>query len=221
MHLGSHGLAMAAACPLSPRDCRVSHSSFSVQKGARERPLRGHYAPSIRTSAEPALRASSAADFYPTVKAALRHESANSEEDRECLGCHLGQGLAKVRLHHTNTTKAVPMLSASTPRSVFEVRLRQDVSCANSECAPKRPHSKADCLTAARRSAAAVIWKRRQMRPPFPREMKCTSDGHFTPYHIPESLARRWRWNLYSKNMAGESAVGEFTLKCNVKCCVS
>ncbi len=36
--------------------------------------------------------ASSAADFYPTVKAALRHESADSEEDREGLGCHLGQG---------------------------------------------------------------------------------------------------------------------------------
>ncbi len=28
-----------------------------------------------------------------TVKAALRHESADSEEDREGLGCHLGQGL--------------------------------------------------------------------------------------------------------------------------------
>ncbi len=36
-----------------------------------------------------------AADFYPTVKAALRHESANSEEDREGLGCHLGQGLSQ------------------------------------------------------------------------------------------------------------------------------
>ncbi len=32
------------------------------------------------------------ADFYPTVKAALRHESADSEEDREGLECHLGQG---------------------------------------------------------------------------------------------------------------------------------
>ncbi len=32
-------------------------------------------------------------DFYPTVKAALRHESADSEEDRKGLGCHLGQGL--------------------------------------------------------------------------------------------------------------------------------
>ncbi len=33
-----------------------------------------------------------AADFYPTVKAALRHESADSKEDREGLGSHLGQG---------------------------------------------------------------------------------------------------------------------------------
>ncbi len=30
---------------------------------------------------------SSAADFYPTVKAALRHESADLEEDRKCLRC--------------------------------------------------------------------------------------------------------------------------------------
>ncbi len=32
-------------------------------------------------------------DYYPTLKAALCHESADSEEDREGLGCHLGQGL--------------------------------------------------------------------------------------------------------------------------------
>ncbi len=38
---------------------------------------------------------------------------------------------------------------------------------------------------------AAVILKRLQMCPPFPRKMKCTSDGHFAPYHIPESLVRR------------------------------
>ncbi len=38
--------------------------------------------------------ASSAADFYPTVKAALRQESADSEKDREGLGCDLGQGLS-------------------------------------------------------------------------------------------------------------------------------
>ncbi len=39
--------------------------------------------------------ASSAADFYPTIKAALRHETADSEEDHEGLGCHLGQGLSR------------------------------------------------------------------------------------------------------------------------------
>ncbi len=83
VHLRSYGLTMAAACscqcPLSPRDRRVSHSSFLRSEGSSQ-------APSIRTSAE------STADFYPTVKAALRHKSADSEEDREGLGCHLGQG---------------------------------------------------------------------------------------------------------------------------------
>ncbi len=49
-------------------------------------PASCRYAPSIRTSAE------LTADFFPTVKAALPHESADSEEDREGLGCHLGQG---------------------------------------------------------------------------------------------------------------------------------
>ncbi len=33
-----------------------------------------------------------AADFYLTVKVASRHESVDSEEDREGLGCHVGQG---------------------------------------------------------------------------------------------------------------------------------
>ncbi len=33
----------------------IKYTDFSVQKGARERPLCGYYAPSIRTSAEPAL----------------------------------------------------------------------------------------------------------------------------------------------------------------------
>ncbi len=47
--------------------------------------------PSSRHSAY--HRGELAADFYPTVKAALRHESADSEEDRKGLGCHLGQGL--------------------------------------------------------------------------------------------------------------------------------
>ncbi len=45
-HRVSCALADTVGC-LIPR--------FSVQKGARERPLCGHYAPSIRTSAEPAL----------------------------------------------------------------------------------------------------------------------------------------------------------------------
>ncbi len=47
-------------------------SPAPIKMGARECPLCGRYAPSIRTSAEPA--ASSAADFYPTVKAELCHK---------------------------------------------------------------------------------------------------------------------------------------------------
>ncbi|KAL0148461.1 hypothetical protein M9458_056271, partial [Cirrhinus mrigala] len=38
---------------------------------------------------------------------------------------------------------------------------------------------------------AAVNRKRLQMRSLIPRKMKCTSDGHFAPYHIPASLAHR------------------------------
>ncbi len=37
-------------------------------------------------------------DFYPAVKAALHHESVDSEEDCEGLGCHLGQGLDGMRV---------------------------------------------------------------------------------------------------------------------------
>ncbi len=35
---------------------------------------------------------SSAADFYPKVKAAWCHESVDSEKDRRGSGCRLGQG---------------------------------------------------------------------------------------------------------------------------------
>lgn len=38
---------------------------------------------------------SSAADFYPTVKAALHHESVDLEEDRSGLGFHLGHILCR------------------------------------------------------------------------------------------------------------------------------
>ncbi len=135
MHLRSHGLAMAAACPLSPRDCRVSHSSFSLQKGARERPLRGHYAPSIRTSAEPALGHTRQSKRLTSRKCKLRGgprvirvpfgTGPSCVPKRRARTSKTG---IKVRLHHTNTTKAVPMLSASTPRSVFEVRLHHSVT---------------------------------------------------------------------------------------------
>ncbi len=67
---------------------RARHRHFSIQKDARERPLCAldlHFCRAWTGT-------SSAADFYPTVKAALRHESVDSEEDREGLGCDLGQG---------------------------------------------------------------------------------------------------------------------------------
>ncbi len=72
--------------------CPIPH--FSVQNSARERPLCGSYAPSIRTSAEPAL---GQAPQQTSTRHAFRHESADSEEDRKGLGCHLGQGLCSKR----------------------------------------------------------------------------------------------------------------------------
>ncbi len=71
-------MAAECACPLSPRD-RGDHSSFERSEGcSRAPPLRPLYALDphfyrARTGA------SSAADFYPTVNAALRHEGADSE----------------------------------------------------------------------------------------------------------------------------------------------
>ncbi len=94
VHLRSYGLTMATtcACPLSQRDRMVFHSSFQCSDGcSRAPPLRPlctldpHFC-RARTGAN------SATNFYPTVKAASRHKSADSEEDREDLWCHLGQG---------------------------------------------------------------------------------------------------------------------------------
>ncbi len=74
----------------STRPWNVPFLILAFRRVLASAPFCGRYAPSIRTSAR--TGASSSADFYPTVKAALRHESADSEEDREGLGCHLGQG---------------------------------------------------------------------------------------------------------------------------------
>ncbi len=60
-------------------ECPIPH--FSVQKGAREWPLCALDPHFCRAC----TGASSAADFYPTVKEALRHESA----DREGFDGHL------------------------------------------------------------------------------------------------------------------------------------
>ncbi len=65
-------------------ECPIPH--FSVQTGARE--------PLWPLCALDTHWCELAADFYPTVKAALLHESADSEEDRKGLGYNLGQGLS-------------------------------------------------------------------------------------------------------------------------------
>ncbi len=65
-------------------------------------PLASRYAPSNRTSAEPAL--GRAPLQTSTVRASLRHKSVDSVDAREDLGCHLGQGLRQshVLKHKTN-----------------------------------------------------------------------------------------------------------------------
>jgi len=76
VHLRSYGLTIA--CPLSSRDRRVV--PFLILAFRRVLASAYHWC-------------ELAANFYPTVKAALRHENADSEEDHKGLGCHLGQGL--------------------------------------------------------------------------------------------------------------------------------
>ncbi len=88
-------MAAACPCPLNPRDCRVSHFvilAFRRVLAIRECPLCGLSALNAHFC-QARKPASYAADFYPAGKAPLRQESAHSEEDREDLGCHLGQGL--------------------------------------------------------------------------------------------------------------------------------
>ncbi len=64
---------------------------FSAQKGACERPFTAIMRPRSALLPSPYWY-KLAADFYPTfyfyLKVALRHESADSEEAHEGLGCH-------------------------------------------------------------------------------------------------------------------------------------
>lgn len=71
-------MAAACTCPLSPWDLVTSASICTLD------------AQICRARTE----ASSGADFFLTVNAALNHKSTDSWEDRACLGCHLGQGLS-------------------------------------------------------------------------------------------------------------------------------
>ncbi len=65
-----------------------------------------------------------AADFYPTVKAALRHESADSEEDREGLGGHLGQGLL-MWYYGDHSAQMCSYWSSSADRPVCYIKYRE------------------------------------------------------------------------------------------------
>ncbi len=92
-----YGLTMAAACacPLCPRGRSMSNSSLYRSEGCSLAlwplcALDTHFC-RVRSPHWGELR------NRLLVKAALRHESADSEEDREGLGCHLGQG-HKMRL---------------------------------------------------------------------------------------------------------------------------
>ncbi|XP_067300918.1 uncharacterized protein [Pseudorasbora parva] len=76
-------MAAACACPLSPRDRRVSHLSFYISevclRAAPLRPLCALDAHFFRAH----TGVSYAEDFFPAIKAALRRESADSEEDHD------------------------------------------------------------------------------------------------------------------------------------------
>ncbi len=100
VHLWSYRFTMP------PRACvRLVHETvgcpnhnFSIQKCSRAPPSQPLYAPDphfcwVSTGAN------SSADFYSTVKAALRHERADSEEDHEGLECDLVQSLTNTRLY--------------------------------------------------------------------------------------------------------------------------
>lgn len=70
---------MAAVGTLSPQDHRLCL-------------LCGHYEHFCQAHTATLRRAPPPANFYLTVKMALRHVCVDSEEDRESLGCDLGQG---------------------------------------------------------------------------------------------------------------------------------
>ncbi len=89
---------------MPPRACvRLVHvgcpnHNFSIQKCSRAPPSQPLYAPDPHFC-RACTGANSSADFYSTVKAALRHERADSEEDCKDLGCDLVQGLINTRLY--------------------------------------------------------------------------------------------------------------------------
>ncbi len=103
-------MAAACACPLSPWD-GVPFLILAIRRVLASALLAAIMRPRSGLLPSPPW-CKLAADFYPTVKAVLRHESADLEEDREGLGCNLGQGLIRVE----RTTWRVPRVTTSCDR---------------------------------------------------------------------------------------------------------
>ncbi len=88
VHLRSYRLTMADACAFLISPFLI----LAFRRVLASAPFVAIMRPRSALLSSPHL-CKLATDFYPIVKAALRHESADSEEDREGLGGHLGQGL--------------------------------------------------------------------------------------------------------------------------------
>ncbi len=93
VHRKSYGLTMAAACPLSPRDRKVSHSSFYCSEGCSRAPplwaicaLDPHFS-WARTGAS---------SRQTSIQQSKRHyvtKVRTQRKERKGLGCNLGPGL--------------------------------------------------------------------------------------------------------------------------------
>ncbi len=85
-------MAAACACPLSPRDRSVPFLILAFRRVLASAPFVAVMRPRSALLPSPHW-CELAADFYPTVKAALRHESADPEED-QLKGCQRAHVLA-------------------------------------------------------------------------------------------------------------------------------
>ncbi len=81
VHLRSYGLTMGAACPLSPRDRRVSHSSLAFKRVLASAPLAAVMRPRSTLLPSP---------HWGKLRC-ITCITNRTGEDRKGLGCHLGQ----------------------------------------------------------------------------------------------------------------------------------